>query len=322
MEKLKSELKSMFTEHWKYLTLNAASELKLFDKIFDGLNTAEKLSKENNWDYNTLLALLKFLVSSEYLEIKEDNIYCVSEKGNLLREKNPNGLYYASLIWAGEHLNAWQKLSYTIKTGTSAFNYIYHQNYFEYLNNYPEKLLQYHKAMYEYAMDDYKDLPTVIDFGKYHSIMDVGGGYGAALSLIKQKKSNVKCFLFDLKSVIENVSNDKLEKIEGDFFKIIPNIAEAILLSRILHDWNNENASLILQNCFEALPVNGNLFVIENCTDKTPVDLSLLSLNMTVMCQSFERSSEEYISLCEKAGFTFQSDKQLNQLQRILIFIK
>jgi len=78
----------------------------------------------------------------------------------------------------------------------------------------------------------------------------------------------------------------------------------------------------ILQNCFKSLPQNGTLYVIENCTDKIQTNLSLLSLNMAVMCQSFERSSIEYKKLCEATGFSFQEEKQLSYLQTILIFKK
>jgi hypothetical protein len=77
-----------------------------------------------------------------------------------------------------------------------------------------------------------------------------------------------------------------------------------------------------LKNCFEALPNNGTLYVIENCSDKIKIDLSLLSLNMSVMCESYERTSAQYILICENAGFQFHSETELNKLQTILILKK
>ena len=176
--------------------------------------------------------------------------------------------------------------------------------------------------MFEYAMDDYKELPNIINFGIHKSIMDVGGGYGAAISLIQQNFLQVNCTLFDLEKVVEGVFNEKIKIIGGDFFEQIPNISEAIILSRVLHDWDDTKAQLILKNCFKALPSNGTIYVIENCTDKIHYDLTLLSLNMGIMCQSIERSSGEYIMLCEAEGFNFHMSKQLNELQTILIFKK
>lgn len=46
---MKNELKSMFTEHWKYLAVSAACKLNLFDKIYEGQNTLEKLASKNNY---------------------------------------------------------------------------------------------------------------------------------------------------------------------------------------------------------------------------------------------------------------------------------
>lgn len=176
--------------------------------------------------------------------------------------------------------------------------------------------------MYQYAKDDYRILPEVIDFSKHKSVIDVGGGYGAALEIIKDKNPSVECVLFDLHKVIENVNIPNIKTMYGSFFEKIPSQSEAIILSRILHDWDNEKAKIILKNCYEALPNNGTLYVIENCSDKITIDLSLLSLNMTAMCESYERTSAQYISLCENADFQFNSETKLNDLQTILIFKK
>lgn len=319
---MKNSLKSMFTGHWEYLAINAACELKLFDKIFEGFNTSEKLILKNNWNSKALKHLLEFLVRNEYLSVFEKGTFSITPKGNLLREENTDGLYYACLNWSSEHLIAWQNLKYSVISGDSSFEQIYQKPYFEYLNEHPDKLNYYHKAMYEYARDDYKNITHIIDFSIHKSIMDVGGGFGAAISLIQKKNPYTKCFLFDLDKVIKQVNENDYVLIGGDFLEVIPNCAEAILLSRVLHDWNDEKASLILQNCFKALPANGTLYVIENCKDKIQNDLSLLSLNMMVMCKSFERSFLEYKNLCATAGFIFQSENQLNQLQTILTFIK
>ena len=319
---MKNELKSMFTDHWKYLAINAACKLGIFDKVFEGQNTTEKLIQNNNWNSEALFHLIKFLSTNQFINETEGFTITLTEKGNLLREGNPDGLFYACINWSEEHMNAWQVLQFSIETGESAFEHIYRKPYFDYLNEHPAKLRKYHKAMAEYARDDYMEIQNVIDFGAHRSIMDVGGGYGTAISLIQQKNLNTKCFLFDLEKVVGGSEIVKVEKVEGDFFEQIPAYAEAIILSRVLHDWNNEKAAVILKNCFNALPSKGTLYVIENCLDSSQDDLSLLTLNMTVMCQSFERSSAEYIKLAEPEGFRFHSFKKLNQLQTILIFKK
>lgn len=319
---MRNELKAMFTTHWKYLAVSAACKLNLFDKVYNGQNTLDKLISKNNWDTKTLSFLLDFLLDENYLVFTDKKEFCLNEKSDLLREENTTGLYHACLNWSEEHLSAWQHLDYSVRTGKSAFEKIYEDSYFNYISHSPLKLDHYHKAMNEYALDDYAGLPDLINFSNHLSVMDVGGGYGALIAKIKQKHSDVNCFLFDLEKVLANVTHAAIEKVKGDFFKEIPPISEALILSRVIHDWNDEKAKIILKNSFAALPQNGTLYLIENCTDQLDRKLSLLSLNMKVICESFERSTLEYTSLCEGVGFTLESITPLNELQSVLIFKK
>ncbi|WP_038031251.1 methyltransferase [Thermonema rossianum] len=316
----KINLKSFFTEHWKYMAVSTACKLDLFDHLQE-YKTAKQLATEHSWNENALLLLLNSLHHIGFLDKKED-LFKINDLSELLTEKNPESLKYACMLWSAEHLTAWQNLEFSIKTGKSSFEKLYQKPFFDYLNQYPEKLDTYHKAMYEYARDDYKNLPDIIDFSQYQSIMDVGGGYGALLQGIKTKNPRIECILFDLPQVVQNVTISNIKKIGGSFFEKIPIQADAIVLSRVLHDWNDEKAKLILKNCCEALYSKGVLYVIENCSDKIKIDLSLLSLNMLAICESYERTAQQYVELCESTGFQLDNEMPLNELQTILIFKK
>ncbi|KAA6309014.1 Mitomycin biosynthesis 6-O-methyltransferase [termite gut metagenome] len=194
---MKDELKNMFTEHWKYLTINAACKLDLFDALEIPM-TAKELCEKLRLNERNLTTLLKALCSIDFLKY-DDNTFSLNEKSALLTEKHPESLKYACMNWSDEHLTAWQNLDYSIKTGKSAFEYLYQGDFFSYLNKFPAKLDDYHKAMYEYARDDYQKLPDLIDFSIHKSIMDVGGGYGAAINAIKTKYPVIECYLFDFR---------------------------------------------------------------------------------------------------------------------------
>jgi C-methyltransferase len=316
----KNHLKSFFTEHWNYMAVSAACKLNLFDNLREA-KTAKQLAKELLLNEDKLLLLLNALHTAGFLD-KTVDFFKRNSLSEFLTENNPESLKYACVNWSDEHLTAWQNLDFSIRTGESSFEEIYGKPFFDFLNDCPDKLHTYHKAMYQYAKDDYKTLSDVIDFSKHQSIMDVGGGYGGVLENIKLKFPSVECILFDLPNVIQNVSIPNVKKIGGSFFEEIPNQSEAIVLSRVLHDWNDEKADFIAKQCFKALLKNGMLYVIENCSDKIKIDLSLLSLNMSAMCESYERTSAQYISLCENAGFQFFRETKLNDLQTILIFKK
>lgn len=314
--------KNLFTEHWKFLALNAACKANLFDSIQSNPITISNLAKTKHFNFIILKNLIKVLEQMNLIKFNDPNSKLqLTSKGMLFTETSPQSLKHACMNWAGPHLNAWQNLDYTLKTGKSSFKHLYGYNFFDYLNKNPKELDNYHKAMYEYARDDYKDIADIIDFSKHESIVDVGGGYGAAISIIQRKNPQVNCILFDLPKVIIKAPVQNVNKISGNFFKHVPNCS-AILLTRILHDWDNERASTILSNCSKALPIKGTLYIIENCSDLINDDLNLLSLNMSVMCQSYERNCKEYIKLAQKHCLNFKKTISLNALQSILIFKK
>ena len=317
---IKNQLKSFFTEHWKYMAVSTACKLHLFDHLQEA-KSARELAKDLLLNEEKLLLLLNALHNADFLS-KSVDFFKVNPLSELLTESHPESLKYACLNWSAEHLTAWQELDFSITTGKSSFEKIYKLPFFDYLNEDSKKLHAYHKAMYEYAKDDYKSASDIIDFSKHKSLMDVGGSYGALLENIKKVNPSLECILFDLEKVVSQASISNIRKLSGNFFDKIPSLSDAIILSRILHDWTNEKANIILKNCFKALPSNGTLYIIENCADKINLDLSLLSLNMTAICESHERTSTEYISLSESVGFCFEHESKLNDLQTILMFSK
>ena len=316
MNDIRNELKVFFTEHWKYMAVRTACKLNIFDLIKDGINTVEKIQSELDTNLKAIETLLFALVQLEFIEII-DGKYSLNDKSELLTDNNPQSLKNACILWGDEHLDAWQELDYTIKTGKPSFEKS-NIAYFDYLAQNPDKLENYHKAMHEYATEDYKDIHKFLDFNKYKSVMDIGGSLGALISNIKENTNIENCYLFDKEEVISLIENQNIKLVSGDFFENIPKIADYLILSRIIHDWESDKANIILKNCYNALPDNGEIFLIENFTDKLENKASLLSLNMMIMCKSFERTEKEYVNLFENNGFKVKNIKQLNNLQYII----
>lgn len=313
----KNDLKNMFTGYWNYLALNAACELKLFDKIHDGQNSAQKLITQNQWNAVATSALLN-VCEMEQLVLSDPELK-LTTKGEYLVSTNPTGLYHACLHWANEHLNAWQHLSETISTGGSSFEKLYGKPFFDYIGSHPSKLKNYHKAMFEYALDDYCNINEKIDFSLLGSVLDVGGGFGAMIKIIKQQSPHLRCGLFDLPEVITHVEINNIELHKGSFFDAIPGGFNAIILSRVLHDWDDQYALNILSNCNCALNKGGKLLVMENLADRLNNRASALTLNMMAMCRSFERTELEYRYLITSSGFEITEIISINDHQYLLM---
>ena len=321
MNKIKNELKQTFTAYWEYLALKTACSLSIFDKIKNGFNTLEKLSVATKSNKKILETFLSALVDAKTI-YKLNGKYFLTEKGQFLTDSHPESLKQACILWGEEHLTAWQNLQYTLQTGKSAFEHIFHSSFFDFIKNKPDKLQNYQLAMQEYARDDYRNITDIIDFSEFDTIADIGGGLGTLISIIASKFPQKNCILTDFPEVTAMIKQkpQNLTILNDDLFKDFSFKADAIILSRILHDWDDEKAKNILKNCYNALKPNGKLFVIEIMQDE--INANLLTLNMMIMTESFERTFEHYNFLLKNTNFKIISKIKLNQLQSILISTK
>lgn len=312
-----NELKGLFTQYWYYLAVYTACKQGIFDAINNKSLSIKTLATSEKLNHDVLQQLVNVLIQQDLI-IMDDEILRLTAKGKILTEDHPYSLKYACLNWGAEHLTSWQNLDYSLKSGKQAFNRIYKMPFFEYISKDKEKLSNYHKAMNEYARDDYEQIFEVHDFTEHQSIMDIGGGIGALIDTIQNNAPNTQCYLFDRPEVID-LYKGEVKTIKGNFFNPIPKKADAIIVSRVLHDWCDEKSKLILENIFESLPTNGVIYIVENLTDKIDNNAAILSLNMYAITGGFERNISEYKALLEATGFKYEQIKRVNNLQYLII---
>ena len=91
----------------------------------------------------------------------------------------------------------------------------------------------------------------------------------------------------------------------GDFFEAVPEGADLHLLKQIVHDWNDERAMRLLQNCHRALTPAGKLLLVEMVvpTDNRPSPAQAMDLNMLVLLGGQERTEDQFERLLKAAGF-------------------
>jgi len=92
----------------------------------------------------------------------------------------------------------------------------------------------------------------------------------------------------------------------GDFFEAVPGGGDAYVMSRILHDWDDDRDLVILRNCHRAMAEQGKLLVVETVLPpgNEPslakfADLTMLAIRVGAR----ERTESEYGDLLAHAGF-------------------
>ncbi|KAG2685084.1 hypothetical protein I3760_10G108300 [Carya illinoinensis] len=148
-------------------------------------------------------------------------------------------------------------------------------------------------------------------FKDLKELMDVGGGIGTTLAKITSMYSQVRGLNFDLPHVIAVAPKlPGVKHVAGDMFKSIPNV-QTILLKWILHNWDDEHCRKLLINCWEALPRDGKVIIVEmaicealgNNLEATDVLIQDYFM-MLLMNGGKERTLAEFEDLGKALGFT------------------
>jgi hypothetical protein len=144
--------------------------------------------------------------------------------------------------------------------------------------------------------------------------MDVAGGHGVLLSTVLHRHKKMRGVLFDLPHVAAGAAatfaragiTGRVRIESGDFFKELPPGSDAIIMKHIVHDWDDESATRILQACHRALGARGKVLIVDPVVppSNTPHYGKLLDLEMLVLTpRGRERTKAEFAKLLRGAGF-------------------
>jgi hypothetical protein len=239
--------------------------------------------------------------------------------GNQLRSNVPGSMRNFALMFGGERAwRSWGELLHCVRTGESGTQRIYGMGSFEYLAANPDQAVIFNEAMAENTRRVSQGLISAYDFSQFGKIIDVGGGNGALLAAIVAANPNVRGVVFDLPRGSAEASRKFLdagiaatcEVVTGDFFRSVPEGADAYILKHIIHDWDDEQSVTILKNCRQAMLPASKLLLLERVMPEkmqaTPAfqRMAMVDINMLAMPGGQERTGKEYRDLLAKAGLS------------------
>lgn len=173
------------------------------------------------------------------------------------------------------------------------------------------------EAMYALSITTSRVLADAVDLSEVSRLLDVGGGGAANDITLCLRYPQLRATVYDLpfvctltKPKIDQAGlNDRIDLVEGDFFADaqLPAGYDAILLSRILLDWAEDDCRSIVAKCFAALPSGGWIIISDQFVDDTkdgPVGAALMSLNMLIETWGRNYTAAEYSAWLSGAGFS------------------
>jgi len=183
----------------------------------------------------------------------------------------------------------------------------------EYRARYPEASPIFDRAMTGLSHGVAGGILKAFDFSRFECVVDVSGGQGALLAAILSKHSSIRGVLFDQPHVVAGAEQvlraagvaDRCQVVGGNFFEAVPDGGDAYVMKHILHDWEDEQATVILRTCRRAMGPNGELLVIERqiAPPNQGAEGKFADLNMLVGPGGRERTRDEWAALFAAGGY-------------------
>ncbi|KAK8586036.1 hypothetical protein V6N13_130562 [Hibiscus sabdariffa] len=211
--------------------------------------------------------------------------------------KNEDGVTLSALSLMNQDkvlMESWYYLKDAVLEGGIPFNKAYGMTAFEYHGKDPRFNKVFNRGMSDHSTITMKKILETYDgFEGIKTLVDVGGGVGATLSMIVSKYPTIKGINFDLPHVIEDApSYPGVEHVGGDMFVSVP------------------KGDAIFMKCYEALPDNGKVIVAECILPDYPDPSLATKLVVHIDCIMLahnpggkERTQKEFEALAKGAGF-------------------
>ena len=184
--------------------LYAAASLGIADLLLDQPRTTADLAHEIKVNEEALYRILRALAGEDIFEETAPRTFANNELSRFLATGVP-GSVRSILVFKGSSyfFGPFVEILYTKKTGESARTKILGMNGFEYLRQHPEIACVFDDAMTNISELSASAIASVYDFGRWGSLMEVGGGNGILLAAILKAHRGLRGVLAEQPHVLE-----------------------------------------------------------------------------------------------------------------------
>jgi hypothetical protein len=295
--------------------LYVAAKIGVADRLADGPVAVEQLASDLDADPLALSRLLRTLGALGVFSEADPGAYGLTPLGATLVSDREGSMRDLALMWMETHYAPFAGLLETVRTGDCAATEHYGQPFFSWLADQPEQVDRFSRAMANLTDGIKAGAIASYAFPQSGNIVDVGGADGALLARVLESAPGATGVVFDLPHVVAEAAptlksyglGDRMTSEGGDFFAAVPSGGDAYLLSMVLHDWNDVDATRLLSNIRDAAAPGARVLAFELVMPPgdQPHMSKMIDLTMLGMLNGRERTETEMRSLFEGAGLTY-----------------
>ncbi|XP_042486903.1 caffeic acid 3-O-methyltransferase-like [Macadamia integrifolia] len=311
------------------MVVKAAIELNLLEimakagpgKQLSASEIAAQLSTQNLDAPDMLERILRFLASNSILTCSVvsgddghvQNLYGLTPVSKYF-VPDQDGVSLAPLLLMindKSYKESWYHLKDAVLEGGIPFNKAHGMPVYKYLGKDPSFNKICNEAMLSISLSIMKSVLEIYEgFDNVNVVVDVGGGLGENLHFITSKYPNIKGINYDLPHVIANAPEYLgVEHVSGDMFLCVPK-GDIIFLKTIIHNWSDDHCLRLLKHCYEALPEDGKVVILEAILPESPesnfLEKDIFGMDLCMMVLQYggkERTQKEYSDLAKASGF-------------------
>ena len=327
----RARLFSILSSPWLAQSCYALAKFGIPDLMADGPREVADLASASGTDRRALHRMLRALASAGLVRQTAPGTFELTPVAQPLRSGVARSSRDAAIMFGEEVFRSLADITYTLQTGRPAFDKVYGQPFYDYLADHPDAAQTFSTAM---GAAPVPPALAACDLAGVRTVVDVGGGNGGLLSWVLRAQPQARGILFDLPPAVQQARSrlagtdlaDRVEFVEGSFFDAMPAGADLYVLSRVLHNWPDDEAAAVLRRIRDAIAGDGRLIVLEELIESggpaagaagsgqpQPARSgagSVMDLLILVMLSGCDRSEAEYLELLGRAGFAVTAVRQ------------
>jgi O-methyltransferase domain/Dimerisation domain len=252
--------------------ISVAAELGIADLLGDGPRSADELAETTGSHPRSLYRLLRALAAVSVFREDQEGRFALTPLSECLRSDAVGSVAPMAVFFGHpDYWQAWGDLRHSVQTGEYAFRHVHGMSPWEYRVRHPETGAVFDRAMTGLSRAGDNAALAAYDFGRFGSVVDVGGGQGAFLAALLAKQQGTQGVLFDQAHVVAQAQPvleaagvaDRCRVEAGSFFESIPEGGDAYVMKHVLVDWEDDDALAILRTCRRAIGADKRMLVIE-----------------------------------------------------------
>lgn len=282
--------------------LGVVADLGVADALAGGPRPVAELAAEVGADRDTLHRVLRALASDGIFAEHELGVFGHTDASKLLCSGEPGASAEFAHLFGGVFAQALAELDPRTNAGTFARGF--QTDFWSWLAQNPEERTAFDAAMAGTKERSAERL-AALDWREDETVVDLGGGSGALLRALLERRPELRGIVFDLPetNVDETSLGDRIRFVPGSFFEEVPS-GDVYVLSRILHDWDDVRAGAILRTIHAGAPSGAAVLVLDSVIPEgnDPNGAKWLDLLMLVLAGGRERTELQWRALIDAAG--------------------